>query len=235
VHRSALIVGGSGGIGLAIAVVLAEEGLQLTLVGRRPERLEAAAKTLRPNKCRLSVGDVTDTDAPSRIVNDHMEQFGRLDVLVNCAGTGHFALAGDIEEPRYRKQLTTNFMGTVAMTNAAINALHTSATASRPSLIVNMSSIAAKAPIAGQSIYSATKAALTAWSNAMRPELRRLGISTVVLHPDLVETRMTAWLADSIDPRTMLRTRDIAEAVRLVLRLGPRCDIPEISFLRRSP
>jgi NAD(P)-dependent dehydrogenase (short-subunit alcohol dehydrogenase family) len=229
-----LVVGGSSGIGLAIARMLAEEGYALTLAGRRVERLGAAAESLSPHPCHLVAGDVTDPDFAAVIVSDHLQMFGRLDVLVNSAGVGHLANVGDVEDFRYRKQMATNFTGAVAMTHAAADALRAAAAPSGRALVVYVSSIAAKTPFAGQSIYSATKAALSGWCEAIGPDLRRDRVAVLTLHPDLVETPMTGWLADMVDPSTMLRPSDIAEAVRLVLRLGPNCDVRELTLICRS-
>src|SRR5262245_50605076 len=90
--RAALITGGSSGIGLAIARALREEGFQLTLAARTREKVEAAARELDA----LGVAaDVADDEDCRRVVDEHRERYGRLDVLVNSAGVG---FAGDIAE-----------------------------------------------------------------------------------------------------------------------------------------
>ena len=88
-RRAAMVLGGSGGIGLAIARVLAEEGYTLTIQGRRPESVEAAAAQLE-GEVLARTADLRDEDAIAELVRAHRELFGRLDVLVNsaCTGTG---------------------------------------------------------------------------------------------------------------------------------------------------
>ncbi|HZQ88977.1 MAG TPA: SDR family oxidoreductase, partial [Gaiellaceae bacterium] len=80
---AALVTGGSSGIGLAIARMLREEGLELTLVSRRPERVEAAAAELGAAAVAANMADEDDCE---RVVAEHRRRYGRLDVLVNSAG-----------------------------------------------------------------------------------------------------------------------------------------------------
>src|SRR4051812_49858725 len=82
---TALVTGGSSGIGLAIARMLRDEGFQLTLVSRRPERIEAAAAELG---AAAIAADVAEAEECARVVTEHRDRFGRLDVLVNSAGIG---------------------------------------------------------------------------------------------------------------------------------------------------
>src|SRR6476659_6147341 len=87
-----LITGGSSGIGLAIARMLRDEGFELTLVSRRPERIEAAAAELG---VAAIAADVSEAEECERIVAEHRDRFGHLDVLVNSAGIG---IGGRIED-----------------------------------------------------------------------------------------------------------------------------------------
>src|SRR3954452_17922175 len=91
-ERAALITGGSSGIGLAIGRMLRDEGYALTLVSRRPEKVQAAADGRGAVAVAAEVGD---TDECARLVADPRERFGRLDVLVNSAGVG---IAGSLEQ-----------------------------------------------------------------------------------------------------------------------------------------
>src|SRR5258705_12553065 len=90
--RAALVTGGSSGIGLAIGRMLRDEGFELTLVSRRAERVQAAAAELGAAAVAADVGKAEDCE---RLVAEHRERFGRIDVLVNSAGIG---IAGRVEE-----------------------------------------------------------------------------------------------------------------------------------------
>src|SRR5436305_1703833 len=91
-RRAALVTGGSSGIGLAISRMLRDEGFELTLVSRRPERVEAAAAELGAEAVAADMADAGDCE---RVVAEHRDRFGRLDVLANSAGVG---VGGKVEE-----------------------------------------------------------------------------------------------------------------------------------------
>jgi short-subunit dehydrogenase len=102
----------------------------------------------------------------------------------------------------------------------------------RKALVVNLASIAGKSPQPWLSVYSATKAAVVAYTVAMNKELAGDGVKSVALAPGFVDTDMTEFIRDSVPVEQMIRPADIAEAVRFVLKLSPACVIPEIIFER---
>ena len=105
----------------------------------------------------------------------------------------------------------------------------------RNALVVNVSSISGKSGQPWLSVYSATKAGLIGFTQAMNKELNAEGIKSVALAPGFVDTPMTDFVKDQIAPRSeMIRTQDIAEAVRFLLRLSANCVVPEIVFQRAT-
>ena len=98
--------------------------------------------------------------------------------------------------------------------------------------MVNLASLAGKSPQPWLSVYSATKAAVVAYSEAMNKELNGGGIKSVALCPGFVDTDMSEFVKQSIPAEQMLTTGDVAEALRFLLRLSPNCVIPEIVFQR---
>src|SRR5262245_30016903 len=121
--QAALITGGSSGIGLAIGRMLRDEGFGLTLVSRRPEKVQAAAEELGAFPV---AADVADPDACDRIVQEHRKRFGRLDMLVNAAGVG---IAGNVEAlptKYFELQVGVNLRGLFFVTQAAIPMLRAS-------------------------------------------------------------------------------------------------------------
>ena len=137
-ERAALVTGGSSGIGLAIARVLREEGFDLTLVSRRPEKVEAAAAELGAAAVAANVADAEECE---RVVAEHRERFGRLDVLVNSAGVGIGGLVEDLPAKQLDLQLDVNLRGLFLVTQAAIPLLRESR-----GWIVNLASIAGTRP-----------------------------------------------------------------------------------------
>jgi NAD(P)-dependent dehydrogenase (short-subunit alcohol dehydrogenase family) len=98
--------------------------------------------------------------------------------------------------------------------------------------VVNLSSIAGKSGAGWLSVYAATKAAVIGWTQSMNKELAGDGIKNVALCPGFVDTPMADFVKDQIKPEDMIRTEDIAEAVRFLLRTSPACRVPEIVFER---
>jgi NAD(P)-dependent dehydrogenase (short-subunit alcohol dehydrogenase family) len=216
--RAALITGGSSGIGLAIARMLRDEGFELTLSARTPEKLESAAGELGAHAVIANVADDEDCE---RLVEEHKERFGRLDVLVNSAGVG---LGGPSEQMTTKKwdlQLDVNLRGTFVVTRAAIPLLRESR-----GLVVNLASIAGTVPVPGLAAYGASKAGVISLTNSMNRELEADGIRICALCPGFVDTPMASWTG--ISAEDMIQPEDCAEIVRLLLRLSPAARIPQV-------
>ena len=178
--RSALVTGGSSGIGLAIARMLRAEGFALTLAARTPERLAAAASELSASSV---VTDVRSADDCERAVATHVAAHGGLDVLVNSAGVG---IAGGIDEQDVKRidlQLDVNLRGLILVTRAAIPHLRVS-----HGLIVNLASIAGTEPVPELPVYAATKAAVISLTHTLNATLDADGVRVHALCPDYVDT-----------------------------------------------
>jgi short-subunit dehydrogenase len=125
-----------------------------------------------------------------------------------------------------------NFRAIVLFYGECAELLRAAGAEHRNALVVNMASIAGKSPQPWLSVYSATKAAVVAYTAAMNKELNAAGVKSVAFCPGFVDTDMTESVKQSVPAEEMLRTRDVAEALRFVLRLSPNCVIPEIVFQR---
>lgn len=232
--RAALVTGASSGIGLAIAHALGEEGHGLTVAARRPEKLASAAAELRERGFEVEevAANLTAEEGVQRVVAAHRERFGRLDVLVNSAGAGVGALVADIETKRLDLQLDLNVRTIVLFYRECAALLRAAGSEHRGALVVNLSSISGKSGQPWLSVYSATKAAVVGWTQAMNKELNGDGIKSVALCPGFVDTPMTDFVREHVDAEDMLTTQDIAESVRFLLRTSPACVVPEIVFQR---
>jgi NAD(P)-dependent dehydrogenase (short-subunit alcohol dehydrogenase family) len=220
--RSALVTGGSSGIGLAIARMLREEGLELTLASRTREKVEAAAAELGASAVQA---DLSRGDDCVRIVAEHRERFGGLDMLVNSGGIG---IAGTVESlvtKHIDLQLGVNLRGLLLVTREAIPLLKES-----NGWIVNVASIAGTSATPGLTVYGATKAAVIALTRSLNAELDGDGVRAVALCPGFVDTPMAAWAGLAGDE--MIRPEDCAEVVRMCLRLSPRARIPAVVIER---
>ena len=233
-NRAAIVTGASSGIGLAIAHMLGQEGHALTVAARRPEKLSAAAEELRGAGYDVHevAGNMADEDTIKGVVAAHEERFGRLDVLVNNAGVGVGAAAGDHQTKRIDLQLAVNLRAIVLFYRESLGLLRAAGAEHRNALVVNTSSISGKSGQPWLSVYSATKAGVIGYTQAMNKELNGDGIKSVALAPGFVETPMTEFVREHVPAEDMIRVEDVAEAVRFVLRTSPNCVIPEIVFQR---
>jgi NAD(P)-dependent dehydrogenase (short-subunit alcohol dehydrogenase family) len=233
-ERAALITGGSRGIGLAIAEALGEDGYGLTIAARKPEPLERTADALRTKGMEAEhvAANLADEEAVRSVVARHRERFGRLDVLVNNAGVGIGAAVGDQQTKYVDLQLDVNLRAIILFYRECTAMLRAAGTEHRKALVVNLSSIAGKSGQPWLSVYSATKAAVVGYTQAMNKELNSDGVKSVALCPAFVDTDMTDFVKEAIDAGDMMRPEDIAEAVRFMLRLSPACVVPEIIFQR---
>ena len=235
-ERAALVTGGSSGIGLAIARALSEDGYGVTVSARRPEKLEAAAEELRSAGLDIHAvpANVVNEEEIVAMVASHRERFGRLDVLVNNAGVGIGASIDEYGTKALDMQLDVNLRSYVIATREAMPMLKEAGAEHRKALIVNTASIAGKSGQPWISVYSATKFGVVGFSQAMQKELGQQGIQVTALCPGFVDTPMTEWARGQVKQEEMIQPDDIAEAVRLLLRVSPHCVIPEIVFARPS-
>jgi NAD(P)-dependent dehydrogenase (short-subunit alcohol dehydrogenase family) len=232
--RAALVTGASSGIGLAIADLLGAEGYGLTVAARRPEKLGAAAQDLRDKGYEVeevAANLIAEADI-QRVVAAHRERFGRLDVLVNNAGVGIGAPVADHQTKRVDMQLDVNVRAIILLYRESVDLLKAAGAEHRNALVVNLSSIAGKVGAGWLSVYAATKAAVIGWTQSMNKELAGDGLKNVALCPGFVDTPMAEFVKDHIRPEDMIRTEDVAEAVRFLLRTSPACRVPEIVFER---
>ncbi len=231
---AAIVTGSSRGIGLALATALTEEGYGVTMTARKPDLLEQAANDLRGRGARVEhvAANLADEEAVRAVVARHREAFGRLDVLVNNAGVGIGAAVDEHQTKYIDTQLDVNLRAIVLFYRECAALLRAAGGEHGNALVVNMASLAGKSPQPWLSVYSATKAAVVAYTNAMNKELNGAGVKSVAFCPGFVDTDMSDFVKASIPAETMLPTSDIAEALRFMLRLSPNCVIPEIVFQR---
>jgi NAD(P)-dependent dehydrogenase (short-subunit alcohol dehydrogenase family) len=233
--RAAIVTGASSGIGLAVARMLAEEGHAVTLVARRPEKLETAHAGLLADGLEVQrvAADVGKEDDVIRAVAAHREAYGRLDVLMNNAGVGIGAPIGALDTKRMDIQLATNLRSIPLFYRECVGLLTTAGAEHGNALVVNTASIAGKHGQGWLSIYSATKFGVVGFTEAMNKELGGLGIKSTALCPAWVDTPMTDFVKEQVAPEAMIQTSDIVASVRMLLSLSAGCVVPEIVF--RAP
>jgi short-subunit dehydrogenase len=153
-------------------------------------------------------------------------------VLVNNAGVGIGAAAAEHQTKFVDMQLDVNLRAIVIFYRECAEMLRAAGAEHRNALVVNLASIAGKSPQPWLSVYSATKAAVIAYSQAMNKELNADGIKSTAFCPGFVNTDMTDFVKETVPVEEMLKPEDIAEAVAFLLQVSPACVVPEIIFQR---
>ncbi|MCE9603572.1 MAG: SDR family NAD(P)-dependent oxidoreductase [Planctomycetia bacterium] len=188
IHGSRIVVtGASGGIGLAIAEELARRGAKLVLNARREEVLQEIAGRLKAQEAEVEIvaGDITDSAVRERLLVQAGERFGGLDILVNNAGIGTFGRFADSDAERLRRVMEVDFFSTVELTRTALPQLR----AGVKPMVVNIASILGHRGIPYGTEYCAAKFAMRGFSEALRPELHKLGIDVLLVSPGTTKTR----------------------------------------------
>lgn len=220
--KAALVTGGSSGIGFAIASMLKKSGFALTLAARTPGKVESAAETL---EAHAVTADVAKDEDCRRLVEEHRERHGRLDVLVNSAGIGIAGPIDELDTKHIDLQLNVNLRGTMLVTAAALPLLRESR-----GLIVNLASIAGTIPSPQLPVYGASKAAVIQFTKTLGRSEEEHGIRATAISPGFVDTPMTQWAP--VPTEQMIRPEDCAEVVRALLNLSPHARIPHIVIER---
>ena len=188
--KTALITGGSSGIGLATALQLAESGANITLLARDPQKLakacaEVRARCLSPQqKIETLTLDLTNVDHCAPALSAYCQEKGVPDYLFNFAGYAHPGEFKDLDLSIHRQTMEVNYFGTLN----AIQAVVPFMIQKRSGTIVNISSIAGFLGIYGYSAYSPSKYAVRALSDVLRYELQEYGIRVSVVFPPDTQT-----------------------------------------------
>lgn len=178
---SIVLAGATGGLGRVLGARLVKSGARLVLFGRDAGRLDALGLP-GPH----AIGDVADGEACRRAVELAVAQSGRLDGVVNAAGVVAFGAVEGLADATVDELLATNLIGPLRLTQAALPALE------RGGFIAQLSAVVAERPTAGMALYSATKAALTAFDRALARELRKRRIDVIDIRPPHMETGLAA-------------------------------------------
>ena len=231
-QRAAIVTGASSGIGLALARLLGQEGHALTVAARRPEKLERARAELAAEgfDVHAVAADLGKEEDVLRVVDAHRARHDRIDVLVNNAGVGMGQPVAELSTRKLDVQLATNLRSIPILYRECMELLAVAGAEHGNALVVNSASVAGKRGEAWLSVYSATKAGVIAFTEAMNAELNGRGIKSTALCPAFVDTPMTDFIKDRLPAEQMIQTSDIVEAVRFLLHLTPGCVVPEIVF-----
>lgn len=215
----ALITGGTGGMGQSIADLLQAHDFQLILASRHPAALASATQDTPFLSLQMDVSDPAQVEQGFHKV---MQEYGRLDLLVNAAGTTQFSPLLRMQVEDWDAQFAVHARGSFLCSQQALKLMRKQ----KSGMIIQISSLAAKLPKAGFAAYGAAKAALVNLNLNLNAEAGRYGVRSTVLCPSYVDTPM---LSDAhLDPLQMIPTSVIAESVLFLWRLPAHVLIPEL-------
>jgi len=186
---TAVITGATSGIGRETALEFAKAGARVVIAGRRKERLNKLAVEIDAagSKALAVVTDVADQSQVEHLVAAAVEEFGRIDSLVNNAGVAFAGRFNEMELEDFRRVMDVNFWGAVYASKAVIEQMRKQRGGG---VIINVSSILGKRGVPFETAYCSSKFALAGFSEALRAEVMSDGIDVCTIFPGAVETEI---------------------------------------------
>ena len=214
-RECAIVTGAGTGIGAAIAVKLAGEGLCVVLTGRRRDKLEeTAARIVEGDNLRVVEGDIGDAATPDRLVSSALDAWGRLDVIVNSAGIASRVPIADVSTDLLRREMSTNAFGPARLIARAWPIF----TRQKRGTIVNISSLASSDPLDGFFSYGASKAALESLGRSAAREGAPIGVRAYNISPGAVATPLLEALFADAPQQAAMAASMIADVVFQCIR-----------------
>ena len=233
-NKNALITGAGKGIGRAIAIALAKEGVNVILMARTQSDLDEVANEVNVLgvKSLTVIADVADINSVNGAVEKALVEFKTIDILINNAGIAAFGKFLELEPSAWENIIKVNLMGTYYVTRAVL-----------PNMIerqigdiINISSTAGLAGNALTSAYSASKFAVLGLTDSLMQEVRKHNIRVTALTPSTVATNMAKELnLTDGNPNKVMQAEDMAELIIAQLKLNRRVFIKNSSIWSTNP
>ncbi|WP_269237173.1 3-ketoacyl-ACP reductase [Flavobacterium flavigenum] len=233
-NKNALITGAGKGIGKAIAIALAKEGVNVILISRTQLDVEQLAVKIENFgvKSLALTADVADINSVNTAVEKALAEFKTIDILINNAGIASFGKFMELEPAEWEKIIQVNLMGTYYTTRAVLPNMIERQTGD----IINISSTAGLNGNALTSAYSASKFAVLGLTDSLMQELRKYNIRVTALTPSTVATDMAKDLnLTDGNPEKVMQSEDIAELIIAQLKLNRRVFIKNSSIWSTNP
>ena len=229
-NATALVTGGSSGIGLAIAKALVDAGSRVAITGRNQDRLAEAAKAIGAHPI---TADVSSEEDVKRTYREFFDRFGHLDILVNNAAFGERRSLVDMDRAKFDAILQTNVIGMMLMSREAAKHF----VERKSGNIVNIGSTAGVRGAANGTSYYASKFAVRGMTECWRAELRQHNVRVFLINPSEVLTNFAATAGFSQDDTnpTKLQAEDLAHIVKAVLEMNDRGFTTELTVFATNP
>ncbi len=204
--KTAVVTGGSRGVGLMIARGLVEAGVEVVISSRKLEQLEATAAELAEiGKCTAVQADLSTQEGAVALAAAVRERFDRLDILVNNAGASWGEPIDSYPDKAWDRVLDTNVRGVFQLTVAALDLLRAAGSAEDPARVINIGSVdGLNPPMMESYAYSASKAAVHQLTRHLAKRLASEHITVNAIAPGPFESKMTAFMLDSPDARAVV-------------------------------
>lgn len=232
--KIALVTGAGKGIGRAVAVALAHEGVHVGLLARTESQLRDVAQELQALgvKTAVAIADIADRAAVEAAVAQVQQALGPIDILINNAGIGTFAKFLDMDPATWEEIIRVNLFGVYYATRAVLPGMIERQTGD----IINVASTAGQRGAADTSAYSASKFALLGLTESLMQEVRKQNIRVSALTPSTVATELAISnnLTDG-NPDKVMQAEDLAELIIAQLKLNRRVFIKEAGMWSTNP
>lgn len=217
-NKVAYITGGSKGIGYGIAQVLLQHGMKVAITSRNADAAKNAAQSLSKDASKVLAmqSDVSNAVSEAKAVEQVIETFGQLDVLVANAGVGHFASIENLTAEQWNDTINTNLTGVFNSVKASIDGLKKT-----KGYIITIASLAGTNFFKDGSAYNASKFGLVGFSQAIMLDLRQYGIKVTTIMPGSVATYFNDHTPTEADA-WKIQPEDIGEMVADLLKMNPR-------------
>ncbi len=217
--KTALITGGSKGIGLGIAEAMARQHMKVAITSRHFDEAQAAAKHLISLGAESALAiecDVRDFDAQQNAVREVLADWGQLDVVIANAGVGYFAPIDKMSQEQWHEIIDINLTGAFYTLQASVDALKAS-----KGYLITLASLAGTNFFANGAAYNASKFGLVGFSQAAMLDLRPYGIKVSTIMPGSVATHFNGHVPDDKDG-WKIQPEDIGQIVIDLLKMNPR-------------
>lgn len=216
--KTALVTGGSRGIGLGIAKSMVESGLNVMITGTSETSISNGLKLLEAYGDRISATkcDVRNVAEVEITIEKTIAKYGKIDVLVANAGVGIFASIEDLTHEQWNETIDINLTGVFNTVKACVEALKTS-----KGYFISISSLAGTNFFANGSAYNASKFGLTGFTQAVMLDLRKYGIKTTTIMPGSVATEFNNHVPSDKD-NWKIQIEDLGQIVVDLLKMNPR-------------
>ena len=224
--KTAIVTGAGRGIGRDISLRLAEEGCNLALVSRTGKQLEKVKNEIEciNSKAIIFPGDISEKGSISKIIEETMEHFNSIDILINNAAVLFPSDFMEITEEEWDKTMNINLKSAFLLSQKILKTM----VKRKSGYIINISSTAALEVPPGIAAYGISKLAMVGLTQAMYEVGKDFGVKVSAIYPGMTDTEMLRGFSPPVDPEKWMRPEDISDCVIFLLKQSDRMVIKDI-------